>query len=329
MSINVFVVRAEFGKYTEHFREQGFVGIGWLPDADFVQEIGKDDLFGLMKATYSDASDRGNAQNTGQIIRFLQEMSIGDIVITSYRNGELLVGEVTSETYIDTNSFCPYTRRKKVKWFDKILDRSELSIPLQNTLRSSLTVFRIKAPQEILLGYKLIDATEESDNLGFSPDLLYDSIKNKFLQLDATEFELLVSYVLRSLGFEPSQEIGKVGDGGIDFEGQLNVMGIASINLQIQVKRYSNTSIGEKEIRNLRGALKRDYQGAFITLTKFSKKAKASASDPDKVPIQLINGRKFTEIFIEQYDKLMDAIYEDDNDDMASKLKFKKALIPE
>jgi len=41
----------------------------------------------------------------------------------------------------------------------------------------------------------------------------------------------------------------------------------------------------------------------------------------------LINGRKFTEIFIEQYDKIIDATYEDDNDDMAQKLKFKKALI--
>lgn len=324
--MNVFVVRAEFGKYTDHFKDQGFVAIGWLPDSDFNFDISKGDLFPLMKETYPAVSDRGNAQNTGQIIRFLQDIKQGDVVITSYRDGRLIVGVIQSDNYIEKDSFCPYTRRKKVNWFSEPLDRSELSIPLQNTLRSSLTVYQVKQPQEILLHYKLIKKEEVKQRV-FDPDSMYESIRDTFLQLDATEFELLVSYVLRSLGFEPTQETGKVGDGCIDFEGQLTVMGIASINLQIQVKRYSKSTIGEKEIRNLRGALKRDYQGAFITLTKFNKKAKESASDPDKVPIQLINGRKFTEIFIEQYEKIMEAIYEDDNDDMADKLKFKKALI--
>ena len=130
------------------------------------------------------------------------------------------------------------------------------------------------------------------------------------------------------MGFEPTQETGKVGDGGIDFEGVLDVNGIASVNLQVQVKRYDNTSIGEKDIRAFRGALKRDFQGCFITLSKFVKKATESAADKERDPIQLIDGIKFIELFIQQYDEIIDVIQEDDNDEMLAKLQFRESLLP-
>jgi len=143
-----------------------------------------------------------------------------------------------------------------------------------------------------------------------------------------TTYKYLVSYLLRTLGFEPTQEIGKVGDGGIDFEGILDVSGVASVNLQVQVKRYDRGTIGEKDIRNFRGALKKDYQGCFITLSTFNKKAVNSAMDKEREQIQLIDGTRFTEIFIEQYDKIIDEMYNDDMDDLAGKLRFKKSLLP-
>jgi restriction system protein len=167
--------------------------------------------------------------------------------------------------------------------------------------------------------------TEEGS---ITPITNFEIIRKRFLELDATEFEYLVAYTLRTLGFEPTQEIGKVGDGGIDFEGILDVSGIASINLQVQVKRYDKGVIGEKDIRNFRGALKKDFQGCFLTLSSFNKKAIESATDKEREQIQLIDGNRFTEIFIEQYEKIIDAMFNDDMDDLAGKLKFKKSLLP-
>ena len=204
-----------------------------------------------------------------------------------------------------------------------------MSVPLQNTLRSSLTCFKVSSSQEILielgLAEKAIGESLITDGTGGSN---YELIRKRFLELDATEFEYLVSYLLRTLGFEPTQEIGKVGDGGIDFEGILDVSGVASVNLQVQVKRYDRGAIGEKDIRNFRGALKKDYQGCFITLSTFNKKAVNSAMDKEREQIQLIDGTRFTEIFIEQYDKIIDEMYNDDMDDLAGKLRFKKSLLP-
>ncbi len=329
-SPKVFVVRADFGRHTEAFRDNGYAGIGWFTqDPSGIDTGNKELLKRLYKKEYpKDAFMRMN-QNVGQIFRFVNEIREGDVVISPFDNGTLLIGRIESDLYFESDKTSPYPWRKKVKWLSKVIDRHEFSVPVQNTLRSSLTCFRIEAADEILAKMGMTTPTLPADSeLPSNSPSTYDLIKKRFLELDATEFELLVSYVLRSLGFEPNQETGKVGDGGIDFEGVLDVFGVASINLQVQVKRYDKGAIGEKEIRNFRGALKKGFQGCFITLSRFNKKATESATDEDREPIQLIDGVRFIEIFIEQHDKIMEAIYEDDLDEFAGKLKFKKALIP-
>lgn len=334
--MKVFVLRADYGRYTDVFKNGNYVGIGWfgrdatdpnlekwdLQDKDFLKQKYR------QKYGENEAYMRVN-QNVGQIYRFVNDIQIGDIIISPYNTNELLIGKIKSDLYVEEDGTSPYTWRKKVEWIKDDVSRHSFSNPLQNTLRSSLTCFEVKQRDEVFeeLGF---DVPKSSKNIKVksSPRSHYDLIRNKFLELDPTEFELLVSYLLRTMGFEPTQETGKVGDGGIDFEGILDVNGIASVNLQVQVKRYDNTSIGERDIRNFRGALKRDFQGCFITLSKFQKKAVESASDKERDPIQLIDGTKFIELFIQQYDYIIDVIQEDDNDEMLAKLQFRKSLLP-
>jgi len=325
---SVFVVRAEYGKYTDAFRKGAYAGIGWFEDNPASVNLSdREHIKKHYKNVFPDHSFMKMNQNVGQIHRFINEIGKGSIVVCPFDNGNLLVGRVEGDLYYARDSTSPYEYRKKVNWFKEIIDRHELSVPLQNTLRSSLTCYQIQFPDEILARLGLIkDSTATAPSTtAVSPTEL---IRKRFLQLEAGEFELLVSYVLRSLGFEPRQETGKVGDGGIDFEGVLDVYGVASIDLQVQVKRYDKGAIGEKEIRNFRGALKKGYKGCFITLSSFNKKAKESATDSEREPIQLIDGPRFIEIFVEQYDKIMVAIEEDESKELAGKLNFKKSLIP-
>lgn len=331
--MRVFVLRADYGRYTDVFRNHKYIGIGWfeetnplhsnwdLSDKDFLKEMYRDKY-------PNDANMRVN-QNVGQIFRFVNDMSIGDIVISPYNTNDLLIGKISSELYVENDSTSPYNWRKKVEWLKDGVNRHLFSNPLQNTLRSSLTCYEVKQRDEIFeaLGFA-VNKSKIRKEIKFDNKSVYELIRQKFLELDATEFELLVSYLLRTLGFEPTQEIGKVGDGGIDFEGVLDVNGIASINLQVQVKRYDNSSIGEREIRSFRGALKQDYQGCFITLSKFQKKAIESSSKQGYKGIQLIDGNKFIELFIQQYEEIIDVIQGEDNDELLDKLQFKKSLLP-
>ncbi len=330
MKKNVFVLRADFGRYTDTFEKEGYIGIGWfdvdpigweLSDKEFLKE--------KYRIKFPDDPNMRMNQNVGQINRFVTEMKVGDLVISPYMDNRLLVGEITSDLYFKSDTTSPYPWRKSVKWFKENIDRHTLSVPLQNTLRSSLTCFNVNSADEILVQLGLLKQSDSKlSSTNVEPISNFELIRKRFLELDATEFEYLVSYLLRTLGFEPTQEIGKVGDGGIDFEGILDVSGVASINLQVQVKRYDKGVIGEKEIRNFRGELKKDFQGCFISLSSFNKKAIESATDKDREQIQLIDGNRFTEIFIEQYEKIIDSMYNDDNDDLAGKLKFKKSLLP-
>ncbi len=330
MKQDVFVLRAEFGRYTDTFQKEGYVGIGWYHNNPEGWDLADKDFLKLKyKELYPDDPYMRMNQNVGQVFRFVNELKVGDLVLSPFMDNRLLVGKITSDLYFENDSTSPYPWRKRVDWFKDTIDRHVLSVPLQNTLRSSLTCFKVSSSQEILielgLAEKAIGESLITDGTGGSN---YELIRKRFLELDATEFEYLVSYLLRTLGFEPTQEIGKVGDGGIDFEGILDVSGVASVNLQVQVKRYDRGAIGEKDIRNFRGALKKDYQGCYITLSTFNKKAVNSAMDKEREQIQLIDGTRFTEIFIEQYDKIIDEMYNDDMDDLAGKLRFKKSLLP-
>ena len=331
--MRVFVLRADYGRYTDVFRNNNYIGIGWFDEINPIQEkwdlTDKDFLKEKYREKYKEDVNMRVNQNVGQIYRFINDLKIGDIVISPYNTNELLIGKITGDLYFENDNSSPYPWRKKMEWIKDKVNRHSFSQPVQNTLRATLTCFEVKQKQEIFenLGFE-VDKSKIRKEIKFDTKSVYELIKNKFLQLDPTEFELLVSYLLRTLGFEPTQEIGKVGDGGIDFEGVLDVNGIASINLQVQVKRYEKSSIGELEIRSFRGALKEDFQGCFITLSKFQKKAIESSSKNGYKNIQLIDGVKFIELFIQQYEEIINVIQGEDNDELLDKLQFKKSLLP-
>ena len=321
----IYVVRADFGRHTQTFKDHGYVGLGWF-DQLIDKSFSREDIKELYRKAYDNKVPMRVSQNSGQVFRFVNDLNIGDIVITPYDNNQLLVGKIKSDVYYKSDNTSPYGLRKDVEWYPNTINRQELSIPLQNSLRSSLTVFALSNGTEILEYYNLAPKNKKVETVEFN---IYTTIKEKLLELDGFEFETFVSYLLQSIGFEMTEsKQGGVGDGGIDFEGVLSVYNIASINLQVQVKRYQKSRISWKEIAAFRGAMKRDFQGCFITLTDFDKKAIANATDEDKIPITLINGKKLIDIFISEYDEIIASMREEENDELADKLKFKKALVP-
>lgn len=331
---NVFVLRAEYGKYTEAFQKGNYIGIGWfdedpisgnwnLSDREFLKEKYKE-----KNPEYSNQRVGGDV---GQVFRFLS-IKVGDLVICPCEDRAfLLVGRVKGELYFKADDYSShYTWRKDVEWFPTPLQRRELSVKFQDSFKTRLSCFRPKRADEIFVELGLSDddaGKSDSKTARVLNSELIKLIREKFSELDATEFEDLVAYLLISLGFEALQKKGKPGDVGIDFEGVLDVSGIVSVKLQVQVKKRSD-SISEKEIREFRGALKKGYQGCFITLSTFATKATVSAGDREKEQIQLIDGKKFIEIFIEQYDKIIEAMHNDEMFELADKLKFEKTLIP-
>ena len=215
---SLYCVRAEFGTYTNNFLKGGYVAIGWLSDISLSDVTTRDQLYPIYKIHHpEDTSNVVIGQQVGQIGRFLLEIKEGDYIITPASNTEVIYwGIVESNTYYfeTEKDGCPYPHRKKVKWNKNPVRRAEFSVPFQNTIRSSLTVYKINHTNNFfeVIGKKELVKEEIKETKDY-----YEVVLNRILELDATEFEILVTHILSALGFE-AQHKGKVHDNGIDVE---------------------------------------------------------------------------------------------------------------
>lgn len=303
----LYCVRAEFGTYTKYFIDNGYVGIGWLPKIDLSTINSRDELYPLYRQTYpKDTSNVVIGQQVGQIARFLLEMKAGDYVITPSQNTEYIYYGVVQENayfFSDCSDGCPYAHRKKVEWNREPMRRSEFSVPFQNTIRSSLTVFYISHKKNfftVIGKQELVPDIEKKSEFNY-----YTSILNRILELDDQEFEILITHILTAIGFEGSEHKGRVGDGGVDATGELNIANMAKIKLFVQVKRYKlGQKISPNVVKALRANIPAGGQGAFITTADFRRQAQEIAVEPGFPRIGLINGEQLVDILAEHWNDI-------------------------
>lgn len=125
---------------------------------------------------------------------------------------------------------------------------------------------------------------------------------DRILELDAREFEVLVSSLLTAMGFEGSEVVGGPGDGGVDAKGVLQVANLAHIDLYVQAKRYAkDRTVSSNDIRKLRSMIPHGSQGAFITTGRFRKDAPDIALEPGFVPIGSVNGHRLVDLLVEHW----------------------------
>jgi len=304
---NVWCVRAESGLYADQFIAGGYIGIGWLPNVDASQVRTREELYPIYKEAHpGDTSTLVIGQQVGQIARFLLEIAAGDYVITPAANTERLHYGVVAEDpsyYFDPHPTdgCHYSQRRRIRWARETLGRGEFSVPFQNSIRSSLTVFAVSRKEEFLaaVGEAVAGRPAAQD---YDP---YAVVLNQILELDAGEFEVLVGHLLTAIGFEGSEVTGKPGDGGVDATGELNVSNLAKVKVFVQAKRYAvGTKILASTVRSLRQAIPFGGQGAFITTASFQPAAADVALEHGFPRIGLINGHQLVDLLVEHWEDI-------------------------
>src|SRR5690606_25209192 len=117
--------------------------------------------------------------------RFVLEMQPGDIVLTPPVDTEWLhFGRVAPEPsyYLASgDDGCPYRQRRRVVWSKERINRGQLSVPLQNTLRSSLTVYAVSQIDEILTALGEAPRVQATTAPAYDP---YSVVLEQVLQLD-------------------------------------------------------------------------------------------------------------------------------------------------
>lgn len=124
-------------------------------------------------------------------------------------------------------------------------------------------------------------------------DELLDTLKS----LSPEGFERICQRLLRESGFNKVVVTGRVGDGGIDGNGILQVNPLVSFKVLFQCKRYQG-SVGSSQVRDFRGAMQgRADKGIFLTTGTFTTESKKEAQRDGVPPIELVDGDKLVEMF--------------------------------
>ena len=113
-------------------------------------------------------------------------------------------------------------------------------------------------------------------------------------------FERICQRLLRESGFQQVTVTGKSGDGGIDGHGILQINPLVSFKILFQCKRYQG-AVAVSAVRDFRGALQgRADKGIILTTGTFTTDAKREAIRDGATPIELVDGDKLVEMFVEQ-----------------------------
>lgn len=311
-----------YGEYARFFIEGGYVAIGWFPLEDLSRIRNREEIRDLYSKVYpGDTSPYVIGQQVGQISRFLLEMQPGDYVLTPDSNLELLHWGILEEPsyYYESGNECPFPHRKRVKWTSKVLQRSQFSVPFQNSIRSSLTIFSVNPKNEfyeIIGRHDLVDTQQVRAH-----ESAKEIVLNRVLELSAEDFELLAKTLLETLGFE-AQHTGKVGDGGVDAIGELDLYGLARMKLFVQAKRYKrDKKISANTVKALRQSIPSGAQGAFITTADFQEDALKAAIEQGFPRIGTINGEQLVDLLSEKWEMLPD--------DLRKRLGLKLTLMVE
>ena len=298
---NYFFLRiGEGSKYIDEAYNNGFVAIGWNEVSDLKNLETLEKIKQELSQHYQYTSGQISMQ-AGQIFRFGNEMKPDDIVISHLGSGEYLVG-ILGDYYFEKNTkgMCPYKHRRKVKWLENRILKEDMSTNLSYAVGAIMTIFSLnKYTDEIevlIAGEKYTPAEK--------PERIRDIILSGLMDLDGKEFEKFISHLLEIIGFT-SETTQYTGDKGIDVNGILNAEGLANIVLRLQVKR-KNSSINNKEVLALRGALCQEEHGCFIATSTFTKQAIEEAESPGKKTIKLIDGNDLSGIILKNFEGIDD-----------------------
>ncbi len=322
MSKAAWMVRAgQNGAFAAEFVAKGVVAVG------FGNEFGKVDaavtkahILKLYKDVYPSwkTTQVGNAAS--QMVRFLQEVSEGDLAVTYDPNlRRYFIGTIKSPATWDETKVPGYPWTRTVLW-ERRCSRDDLSITTRNTLGSTLTLFNLNKSVQDDLAEKAIafDAPESEkpmapQRLPSSEEAEWEELRTSFLEkaaqfiedriasLDPYEVQQLIAGVLRALGYRTAVS-PKGADLGADVFASPDGLGLEQPRIFVEVK-HQGKAMGAPDLRSFLGGRRTGDRCLYVSTGGFTKEAQYEAARAD-VPVTLINMPKLRQLVVEHYEKM-------------------------
>jgi restriction system protein len=311
----MWMVRAAEGGYlADDFVDKRLVAIGWNDIGDLRRYTQKSAIVDAVKASWPDWSPGKVMNSASQLLRFKDEITAGDRVLT-YDSGKRVyhVGSIAGAYRHDAKAVPPYENVRDVAW-EGTVDRDALSLGTRNILGSTLTLFKVPnaATNEIerlVSGQVATPAAqtqtpveeEESSLLETYRSEAFEIVKDRVSRLSWEDAQDLVAGLLRAMGYKT--RVSKPGpDRGVDIMASPDGFGFESPRIMVEVK-HKNTSIGAPEVRSFLAARHKDDRGLYVSTGGFSKEARYEADRAD-IPTMLMDVQDLVKAIFLHYDKM-------------------------
>lgn len=317
MNKPMWMVRsAAGGRLADEFREKNIVAIGWRDIGDLNKYKDKSSMLKAIEKSWPDWKPGKIMSSASQLIRFRDEFSKGDGVVTYDSSSRIYhVGIIVSDYEHQPNTIPPYENIRRVKWEGEV-DRDQLSVSTRNSLGSTLTLFLLpeEAAQEVesvLKGKKpapFAAQSEETNEEGLLESYVseaFEITKDRVNRLDWDQMQELVAGLLRAMGYKT--KVSPAGsDRGMDIMASRDGFGFEPPRIIVQVKHRSG-QIGAPEIRSFLGGRHKDDKGLYVSTGGFSKEARYEA-DRASIPVMLMDIDGLVQAILQNYENMdMDA----------------------
>lgn len=293
----------------------GFVSIGWSELGNLAsQPTDRESLKARMAEIFTEAKAGAIPVWAGIICRFVEEIQIGDLVVSPNKILRTInIGKVTSNYYYEEDAeFHP--NRRRIEWLKTDIPRSDLPQSALNELGSAITLFEVKRHRAVIEGFlgdspttmDLAVADEEAvaDEPNAARVEVYsrDFVESSLRQMDPERFEHFVAALIQAMGYR-ADVTQLSGDGGVDVLASTDPLRLTAPVIKVQVKRTTNT-IGGPQVQALIGALAAggNELALFVTLGNYS--SDAIHISRTRQDIRLLTGREFIDLVLEYYERL-------------------------
>lgn len=294
---NAWMVRSDGGQALGLF-EEGLVGIGFSVPEDLT---GKD--LEALRSCYAEHNPgRTNheiGQSVGPLDKIVNVIQKGDGIITYDPKARVYwVGKVVGDYYYAGDSgHLPHQR--PVDWSGPKVSRDDLSLSTRNSLGGPNTLIQLsdEAWSEIQAVQDGAKPAAPSDPVELKEELQQDKrnlqeqsierLKDKIVELDASEMEELLAALLRALGFRTT--VSPTGpDRGVDVLASPDGLGLEEPRIKAEVKHRKSTAMGAPEIRGFLGALRAGDRGIYLSTGGFTREARYEG-DRATTPVTLMD----------------------------------------
>ena len=305
--MTMWMVRAGVGNRSfDPFMENNLVSIGWSDVGDLTQYETREAILDAVKTHWPEWKPQGHVNAAGMLYRFLNEINVGDHVITYNKQRRVYaVGTIDGEYRFDPefDEYDPNVR--PVKWIAHDISRDQFSTGTKNTLGSTLTLFLLSDNAErevlgVLQGAPLPGAEDPADEE--TEDLLEDIearsiefIKDRIVRLGWNEMQDVVAGMLRAMGYKT--RVSQVGaDRGKDIVASPDGFGLEDPRIVVEVKHRPGTSMGSSDLRSFLGGRRPGDKGLYVSTGGFSKDAHYEAECVLRLKVATHFGRKLPPI---------------------------------